>query len=138
VVRVLKSFIKLDCRFCHLISNPEARLTRTCGENVNYLAIEDLYPIVPGHTLVIPKQHSADFSVCDLDTAGSLGTFLQEQVNRIKQETGCEGVNVGTNIGSVAGQTVFHTHWHIIPRWDGDSKFPVGGIRKVIDGNGSY
>jgi diadenosine tetraphosphate (Ap4A) HIT family hydrolase len=47
-------------------------------------------------------------------------------------------VNVGTNIGEAAGQTVFHTHWHIIPRWDRDTDAPIGGIRKVLDGNGSY
>jgi len=68
----------------------------------------------------------------------ALGSFLHEQVERIKLETGCDAVNVGTNIGEAAGQTVFHTHWHIIPRWDRDTDAPIGGIRKVLDGNGSY
>ena len=135
---VLKSFIDLDCRFCHLIDHPEERRTRTCGENVLYLAIEDLYPVAPGHTLVIPKRHSRDFTHCDGDDLDALGIFLRQQVDRIKRETGCDAVNVGTNIGEAAGQTVFHTHWHLIPRWDGDTDAPIGGIRKVLDGNGSY
>ena len=135
---VLKSFIDLDCRFCHLIDHPEERRTRTCGENVLYLAIEDLYPVAPGHTLVIPKTHSRDFTECDPGTLTALGSFLHEQIKRIKRETGCDAVNVGTNIGEAAGQTVFHTHWHLIPRWDGDTDAPIGGIRKVLEGNGSY
>lgn len=134
----MKSFIELDCRFCHLIRHPDGRDTRTCGENVHYLAIEDLYPVAPGHTLVIPKRHSKDFIACDGDDLDALGVFLRQQVDRIMNETGCDGVNVGTNIGSAAGQTVYHTHWHLIPRWDGDTDAPIGGIRKVLDGNGEY
>lgn len=134
----MKSNTIPGCRFCRLISAPEERRTRTCGENVHYLAIEDLFPVVDGHTLVIPKNHSIDFTACDGDSLDHLGLFLRQQVDRIMAETGCDGVNVGTNIGSAAGQTVYHTHWHLIPRWFGDTDAPVGGIRKVLDGDGSY
>lgn len=134
----MKSFNITGCRFCRLIGDPSERQTRTCGENVHYLAIEDLYPVAPGHTLVIPKRHSIDFTTCDGDDLDALGVFLRQQVDRIMEETGCDGVNVGTNIGSAAGQTVYHTHWHLIPRWAGDNDSPVGGIRKVLTGDGSY
>ena len=134
----MKSSDSDGCRFCRLIGDPDERRTRTCGENVLYLAIEDLYPVAPGHTLVIPKHHSDDFLGCDGDDLDGLGVFLRQQVDRIMGETGCDAVNVGTNIGSAAGQTVFHTHWHLIPRWDGDTDAPIGGIRKVLDGNGEY
>jgi diadenosine tetraphosphate (Ap4A) HIT family hydrolase len=135
----LKSLGIAGCKFCDLVTaDPDERATRTCFENVLFLVIEDAYPVSPGHTLVIPKRHGIDFTTMEPGTIGGLGNILFQETQRVMRELGCDGVNVGTNVGSAAGQTIFHTHWHIIPRWEGDSSFPTGGIRKVINGNGSY
>ena len=135
----MKSLGVAGCKFCELVSqDPEERVSRTCFENVLFLVIEDAYPVSPGHRLVIPKRHGIDFTTMQPGTVGGLGKILLQETESVMRELGCDGVNVGTNVGTAAGQTIFHTHWHIIPRWEGDSPLPTGGIRKVIDGKGSY
>lgn len=99
-------------------------------------AIRDANPVTDGHTLVIPKRLVVDFF--QTSDAERLALFaLVDDVKRALDESHRpDGYNVGFNAGSAAGQTVFHLHLHVIPRYVGDVEDPRGGIRHVIPGRG--
>ena len=89
-------------------------------EDDSVLAFLDLSPVHPGHTLVIPKEHYKDMLhvPCELGTA--VFSALKKVGAAVMGATGASGFNVMQNNGLSAGQTMFHIHWHIIPRFDGD------------------
>lgn len=83
-------------------------------------AFLDINPVNPGHTLVIPKTWSAGFLDADEDTICKLIPVIQKVAKAVKEATGAEGINIHQNEGEVAGQKVFHLHFHIIPRFAHD------------------
>ena len=107
-----------DCIFCKIVRGeiPCSKVFET--ETV--LAFLDIAPVNKGHTLVIPKAHCADI----WDLPASLGPDLLDAIRRVgqglKDGLGASGVNLGMNNGAAAGQVVFHAHWHLIPRFEGD------------------
>lgn len=100
-------------------------------------AIRDAHPVTDGHTLVVPKRLVVDFF--ETTDAERLALFaLVDEVKRALDESHHpNGYNVGFNAGVAAGQTVFHLHLHVIPRYRGDVEDPRGGIRHVIPGRGT-
>lgn len=121
------------CPFCA----PEAE-RELITESATAYAIFDKFPVSPGHTLVIPKKHVADYF--DLSTHAKTACWLM--ADRVKmlltERFRPDGFNVGINIGAAAGQTVPHVHIHVIPRYTGDVENPTGGVRHVIPGKGDY
>ncbi len=115
-----------DCIFCR-----RDRLEVT-AENELALAFKDSCPVSDGHSLVIPKRHvETYFDACPEEHAAI--SSLVGQVRRLLQEDlSPDGYNIGANVGEAAGQTVFHFHIHVIPRYRGDVADPRGGVRKVI------
>lgn len=108
-----------NCIFCK-IANGEIP-SATVYEDDRFRAILDMGPASKGHTLILPKAHFKD--VCDLDEeyasrvlklGGKIGAAM-------KRSLGCSGFNLVQNNGESAGQTVFHFHMHIIPRYDGEA-----------------
>lgn len=122
-----------SCPFCAPSAEREL-----ISESATAYAIFDKYPVSPGHALVIPKRHVADYF--DLSLHGKTACWLM--VDRVKQLLAerfhPEGFNMGINVGAVAGQTVPHVHIHLIPRYPGDVENPTGGVRHVIPGKGDY
>ena len=116
------------CTFCS--KGIEKRIIESNG---TVFAIEDKYPVAPQHTLIIPFRHVADyFSLTEQERRDSddLARYLK---NRIQSgDKAVVGFNFGYNCGEAAGQTVFHSHLHLIPRRSGDMKHPEGGVRGVI------
>ncbi len=112
--------------------------SRWVAENDLAFAIRDGFPVSPGHTLVIPKREVATwFEASNVEQHGILE--LVDLVKRqLDKELEPDGYNVGFNSGSAAGQTVFHLHVHVIPRFNGDVADPRGGVRHVIPGKGNY
>jgi diadenosine tetraphosphate (Ap4A) HIT family hydrolase len=103
------------------------------------VAIKDGYPVTEGHTLVIPKRHVGEyFELTDAERrdADSLLKFLQRKMAR--KDPAITGYNIGVNCGESAGQTIFHLHYHLILRRNGDTEKPRGGVRGVIPGKRSY
>lgn len=103
------------------------------------VAIKDGYPVTEGHTLVIPKRHAPEyFDLSDVERqdVDGLLKFLKQQM--VKKDPSITGCNIGVNNGESAGQTIFHVHFHLIPRRNGDTKNPKGGVRGVIPGKRSY
>jgi|TARA_B100000959_G_C14895943_1_gene588773 diadenosine tetraphosphate (Ap4A) HIT family hydrolase len=121
-----------DCLFCNL---PEDRIIRGFEKEFQTcFLIKDQYPVSPGHALIIPDKHVEswfDLTKYDLE-------FMHMLANEYKETVECDGWNVGINIGAYAGQTIFHMHMHLIPRYEGDMENPRGGVRHIIPGKGYY
>ncbi len=123
-----------DCPFCGDRKN--SRVIATYG---TVAAISDKYPVSKYHTLVIPLRHTRDFftmTAQEKKDAEELLTILRRRI--IEQDTSVTGFNIGTNCGLSAGQSLMHAHIHIIPRRDGDTPYPKGGVRGVIPEKMSY
>jgi ATP adenylyltransferase len=117
-----------DCVFCQ----PDL-MARAIEKNGSVFAVEDKYPVTPGHLLVIPIRHTPDwFSMTERERldADQLIRVLQARIRAEDKKVG--GFNIGSNCGDAAGQTVGHAHIHLIPRRSGDIPDPRGGVRGVI------
>lgn len=100
--------------------------------------IWDSHPASPGHALLIPKRHVPTwFEATPAEQAELLAATTQAR-NAIETTHAPDGYNLGVNIGAAAGQTVFHLHVHVIPRYAGDVARPRGGVRHVVPGRGEY
>ncbi len=110
--------IKDDCIFCKIAKGdiPSA----TIYETGDFKCILDVAPANKGHALIITKEHYDNIFQLDAETASKIFSFATVAARAIKQETGCEGMNVVQNNGEVAGQTVNHFHLHLVPRNQGD------------------
>lgn len=98
----------------------------------------DSYAASPGHTLVIPRRHVASFFELSSDEVQACMELINEEKALIDQEFNPDGYNIGVNVGPAAGQSIFHVHIHIIPRYQGDVENPQGGVRHVIPKKGHY
>jgi histidine triad (HIT) family protein len=107
------------CLFCRIVRGeiPAARVLDTD----THLAFLDINPVNHGHTLLIPKDHHATLSDVPPDTAADLGRALPALCRAVREATGAPGLNVIVNHGAIAGQTIDHVHYHVIPRHDGDA-----------------
>lgn len=84
------------------------------------LAFLDLHPVNFGHTLVIPKIHARNILTTPDETVGHLYIVAKKIALALQGAVGAEGINIHTNIEEAAGQVVFHTHIHVIPRYASD------------------
>jgi diadenosine tetraphosphate (Ap4A) HIT family hydrolase len=116
----------LNCIFC----NPYRKLT-LIAETATEYAILDGYPLTKGHILVIPKRHVANYFDLTFEEQSSCWFMVNQVKEILTQEYQPDGFNIGFNINKSAGQKVMHTHIHIIPRYQGDTKQKTG-IRCVI------
>lgn len=108
----------MDCIFCEIASkDAEAEII---FENDKFVAFLDINPINYGHTLVIPKQHHDNFLTMPSDELNELTKLTQYLAGVIKRAVKADGFNIISNNGASAGQSVFHFHYHIIPRYEND------------------
>lgn len=125
--------MKQECVFCQI------KKEKVFYESRLFVGIWDSYPVTLHHALIIPKRHVPDAEGLTLfEWAGLRRAFHRVKRLIIKQDPNVSGFNLGFNVGEVAGQTVMHAHFHIIPRQAGDHPTPRGGIRAVIPGKQSY
>lgn len=124
---------KESCIFCR----PSSKL-KYIAESSNTLAVYDGFPVSKGHALVIPKKHVVDYFDLDKPTQNELWDTVAFVKEYIEQQFSPDGFNVGINVRQSAGQTIFHCHIHIIPRYQGDVDNPRGGVRRVIPTKGYY
>lgn len=126
--------IKADtCPFCTISHDSEI----IC-ENASCLAFYDGYPVSPGHALIIPKRHVASYFDLTVGERKDMNEALLCVKSKIDERYHPDGYNIGVNVGEYAGQSVFHCHMHLIPRYKGDVPNPKGGVRGVIPGKQSY
>ncbi len=86
----------------------------------------------PGHVLVVPRRHVADFFDMTWEEKTSVLALLDRAKAEIDSEHGPDGYNIGVNVGRAGGQNRMHVHVHLIPRYAGDVANPSGGIRCVL------
>lgn len=107
----------MDCLFCNIAHKKIP--SDIVYEDDKTLAFLDINPINPGHTLVIPKKHSENlYDITSADMTACMETAQKIANSLVK--IGAQGINIGQNNGSPAGQVIFHTHFHIIPRYEKD------------------
>lgn len=104
-------------------------------EDPHCIAILDINPLSDCHTLLIPKEPAATIDELSDDAAAALGRILPRLCRAIKKVTGCSAYNVLQNNGSEAGQSVFHVHFHIIPRFP-ERGWPIKGKPHPDNGPG--
>ncbi|MFN5888522.1 MAG: HIT domain-containing protein [Flavobacteriales bacterium] len=101
--------------------------------------IKDKFAVTPGHHLIIPKRHFDNYFELKSAELLAMNELLIKTKDQLRNDDpSIEGFNIGINQGAVAGQTIFHTHMHLIPRRKGDVENPTGGVRNVIPGKGGY
>ena len=105
---------------------------------VNFFLIRDRFPVSPGHVLIISNNLKKDFFELNDEERSELTLMIQVAKNLIEKDYKPDGYNIGMNCGESAGQTVFHFHCHVIPRYKGDMADPRGGVRHSISGKGYY
>lgn len=106
--------------------------------NDYFFIIEDGFPVSPGHLLIISNQVRSDyFSLTDKEKHNLIDT-IEVAKSLVLNQHMPDGFNIGMNCGEAAGQTVFHFHCHLIPRYKGDMDNPRGGVRHSVAGKGSY
>ncbi|WP_197722113.1 HIT family protein [Sulfuriflexus mobilis] len=98
----------------------------------------DTYGVSPGHTLVIPRRHVASFFDLAPEEVSACMALITEERKLLDEKFKPDGYNIGVNVGTAAGQSIYHVHIHIIPRYEGDVENPQGGVRHVIPKNAHY
>lgn len=107
-----------NCIFCKIATGeiPSA----TLYEDKDFRVILDLSPASKGHALIIPKDHYRNLYDLDNELASKALVLAKKMIQKLTDILGCDGYNIVQNNEEVAGQTVFHFHMHLIPRYKGD------------------
>jgi diadenosine tetraphosphate (Ap4A) HIT family hydrolase len=121
-----------DCPFCVL---PEDLIFH---RDDSVLGIWDAFPVSPGRALLVPKWHFANWFDATPTEKSELLAAVDVARYAIVEANAPDGFNIGINVGPAAGQTVFHLHVHLIPRYEGDVANPRGGVRYVIPAKANY
>ncbi len=121
-----------NCPFCLGPDGAGNSLVVARGEHV--FVVLNLYPYNPGHVMVCPYRHIADYTDLDPGETAELAAYTQAAMRVIRRVSGAHGFNIGMNQGGVAGAGIAaHLHQHVVPRWGGDTNFmPVIGRTKVL------
>lgn len=109
-----------NCIFCK-IANGEIP-SKTLYEDEEFRVILDLAPATKGHALILPKSHYKNLYELPEETAGKAMKLAKKMAVAMTERLGCDGFNVVQNNNEVAGQTVFHFHMHLIPRYENDNQ----------------
>ncbi|MGI8434959.1 MAG: HIT family protein [Nocardioidaceae bacterium] len=122
-----------DCPFCRIpgLRDDEGLIVRR-GEQA--FAVLNLYPYNPGHLMVCPYRHVADYTDLTSAETGEVALLTAQAMQAVRTASNAHGFNIGMNQGSVAGAGIAdHLHQHVVPRWGGDTNFmPVVGHTKVL------
>lgn len=122
-----------ECPFCRIPSlDDEAGLVVRRGELA--FAVLNLYPYAPGHLMVCPYRHLADYTETTDEEAAEIADLTREAMRVVRSVSAAAGFNIGMNQGAVAGAGIAaHLHQHVVPRWPGDQNFmPIIGRTKTL------
>lgn len=118
-----------NCFFCKLAKGEAP--SNTVYEDNDFKVILDIAPANPGHCLIIPKAHAENIYEIDPELLSKAAVLAQKIAKKVKKATGCDGINILQNNEEAAGQTVFHFHMHVIPRYKDDKKFSYKTISQT-------
>jgi len=116
----------------------EVSTSEWIASNRSAFAFFDKFPVSPGHALVVPRRLITDWWEASADEKADLWQLVDEVKAALDTSHRPDGYNVGFNSGEAAGQTIFHLHLHVIPRYRGDTPDPRGGVRLAIPSRGNY
>lgn len=122
-----------NCIFCK-----EFKKDKIIYQDHIWIAISDSYPVSSGHTLLIPKRHCNTFFDLSYIELKTMYNAIKNIKDILDKRYNPDGYNIGMNCGEAAGQSIMHCHIHIIPRYDGDTDNPRGGVRGVIPEKQKY
>lgn len=108
-----------NCIFCKLANGDIP--TATLYEDDDFRVILDAGPASKGHALILPKEHYANLYELDDELAAKVLVLAKKMITKLTDILGCDGYNIVQNNGETAGQTVFHFHLHMIPRYKDDN-----------------
>lgn len=120
------------CLFCHPKEN------EIIAENEHALLVTDTFPVSDGHCLVIPRRHIKTVFESTAEENAAFHELVLQAKKHLDEKYSPDAYNIGSNNGLEAGQSVFHLHIHIIPRYDGDVENPKGGVRWVVPEKSQY
>jgi diadenosine tetraphosphate (Ap4A) HIT family hydrolase len=118
-----------DCRLCAL-----TRSDNLLATTPHAVAVLDTFPVSPGHSLVVPRRHEANFFRLTPAELADVWTLAAQVERLLRARYLPDGMNVGVNVGAAAGQGLAHTVVHLIPRYAGDVSDPRGGVRRMLMG----
>lgn len=116
--------------------NPDPQ--RVFYESPLVIGLWDGFPVSPGHALIVPRRLVATWFEATREEQIAILDGIEAAKKTIEQRFIPDGYNIGINVGAAGGQTIFHLHVHIIPRFQGDMEDPRGGVRHVIPSKGNY
>jgi ATP adenylyltransferase len=121
------------CPFCRIPSLPDADSLIVHRAATAY-AVLNLYPYNPGHLMVVPFRHIADYTELTAEEVADVAALTQQAMQAVRTASAAHGFNIGMNQGEVAGAGIAaHLHQHVVPRWGGDTNFmPVIAQTKVL------
>ena len=121
------------CLFC----NPKPH--HIIDQNEWGLTLTDSFPVVQGHSLIVPKRHAPTCFDLNAEEVLAIAELAQRaRIRAMAQDPSVSGFNIGANAGPSAGQSVFHCHFHLFPRRDGDQENPRGGVRRIFPDKALY
>jgi len=125
---------KRTCFLCEAARSQVSKESLVIFKDENWFVMLNLYPYNTGHLLVAPYRHVATLDDLTEEELRDLGQVLQKAVKLVKLTYNPDGFNIGLNLGRVAGAGLEdHLHFHIVPRWNGDTNFmPILANTKVI------
>lgn len=127
--------MKEKCFFCDIQKqNDDKRII----ENEDFFSRFDDFPVSEGHAEITPKSHVASIFELSSQQIQNLFSLLDETKKVLEEKFSPDGFNIGINDGESAGQSIFHLHVHLIPRYTGDVKTPRGGIRNIFPKKADY
>lgn len=120
-----------DCIFCKIVAGeiPASKVY----EDDHFLAFLDISQVTPGHTLVIPKKHARNLLEMTPDETADLFNVVSTVSKKVESATQPQGMNIISNMEEIAGQSVFHTHVHILPRYSQDDDLKIDFIAHEPD-----
>jgi diadenosine tetraphosphate (Ap4A) HIT family hydrolase len=121
------------CIFCRRRDQPDL-----LAANDLAVAFPAGFPVSPGHALIVPRRHEPDFFSLASDEQAAVMALVNPVRAALEGPFSPDAYNLGVNAGKAAGQTILHTHLHVIPRYAGDVKEPRGGVRWVLPETARY
>ena len=120
-----------DCIFCKIVAGeiPASKVY----EDDHFLAFLDISQVTPGHTLVIPKKHARNLLEMTPDETADLFNVVSTVTKKVESATQPQGMNIISNMEEIAGQSVFHTHVHILPRYSQEDDLKIDFIAHEPD-----
>ena len=122
------------CIFCRFPEEKDDRGNLVLGRTAHSFAVLNRFPYNNGHLMVVPRRHLSDFTQLSQEELLDLNGLLQTALRIVQAVYGPDGANLGMNVGADAGAGIVgHLHWHLVPRWRGDTNFmPVLAGTKVM------